>query len=267
MTTPVVNLSGKVALITGATSGIGRATAILFNKLGASIVITGRATDRLEALAEELSKNEGSRDSFKGETYPFTADLTKSEDIKSLAEAAIKKFNKLDILVNNAGILENGTIENTSLDQFDHMMNVNLRAVFYLTNLLCPHLIQSKGSVVNVSSVNGMRSFPNVLAYNVSKSGVDQLTRCAALELASKGVRVNCVNPGVTMTELHRRSGMNEEAYQSFIEHSKSTHALGRAGTPEEVANAIAFLASDAASFITGASLPVDGGRHAMCPR
>ncbi|KHN82937.1 3-oxoacyl-[acyl-carrier-protein] reductase FabG [Toxocara canis] len=261
MANPVVNLSGKVALITGATSGIGRATAVLFNKLGASIVITGRATERLQALADELSKN------GLAETYPVTADLTKEEDIKSLADATIKKFNKLDILVNNAGILENGTIENTTLEQFDHMISVNLRAVFYLTNLLCPHLIESKGAIVNVSSVNGMRSFPNVLAYNISKAGVDQLTRCAALELAPKGVRVNCVNPGVTLTELHRRSGMNDASYAAFVEHSKSTHALGRAGNPEEVANAIAFLASGAASFITGASLPVDGGRHAMCPR
>uniref|UniRef100_A0A914ZS38 Uncharacterized protein n=1 Tax=Parascaris univalens TaxID=6257 RepID=A0A914ZS38_PARUN len=238
MAAPVVNLSGKVALITGATSGIGRATAVLFNKLGASLVITGRANDRLQALADELSKV------GTAETFPVTADLTKEEDIKSLVEAAIKKFNKLDILVNNAGILENGTIENTTLEQFDHMLSVNLRAVFYLTNLLCPHLIETRGAIVNVSSVNGMRSFPNVLAYNISKAGVDQLTRCAALELAPKGVRVNCVNPGVTMTELHRRSGMDQTAYSAFIEHSKSTHALGRAGNPEEVANAIAFLAS-----------------------
>jgi NAD(P)-dependent dehydrogenase (short-subunit alcohol dehydrogenase family) len=109
--------------------------------------------------------------------------------------------------------------------------------------------------------------FPGVLSYCISKAGVDQLTRCAALELAPKGVRVNSVNPGVIITHCHKRSGMTEEAYAKFLEHSKTTHALGRPGTAEEVAKAIAFLASDDASFITGVTLPVDGGRGIMCPR
>jgi len=118
-----------------------------------------------------------------------------------------------------------------------------------------------------VSSVNGIRSFPGVLAYNVSKAAVDQFTRCVALELAPKGVRVNSVNPGVIITELQRRGGLDQEAYVKFLEHAKVTHALGRPGEVKEVAAAIAFLASDEASFSTGISLPVDGGRHAMCPR
>ncbi|MFH4982439.1 hypothetical protein AB6A40_009148 [Gnathostoma spinigerum] len=257
----VINLTGKVALITGATSGIGKATAVLFNRLGANIVITGRTTERLCSLAEQLSSG------GKAEAYPFTADLTKEDEIKALANAVIDRFHRLDILVNNAGIIAKGTIENTTLESYDQVMNVNLRSIFFLTHLLTPELIKTKGAIVNVSSVNGMRSFPGVLAYNISKAGVDQFTRCAALELAAKGVRVNSVNPGVTVTELHTRGGMNEAEFKAFLEHSKSTHALGRAGTPDEVANAIAFLASDAASFITGASLPVDGGRHAMCPR
>jgi len=146
-------------------------------------------------------------------------------------------------------------------------MNTNIRSIFHLTTLAVQHLIQSKGNIVNVSSVNGIRSFPGVLAYNISKSAVDQFTRCVALELAAKGVRCNSVNPGVTITNLHKRGGMNAEAYAKFLEHSKTTHAMGRPGNATEVANAIVFLASDAASFITGVSLPVDGGRHAMCPR
>lgn len=120
---------------------------------------------------------------------------------------------------------------------------------------------------MNVSSVNGIRSFPNVLAYCMSKAAIDQFTRCAALDLAPKQVRVNSVNPGVIVTEIHKRAGMSSEEYEQFLKKCKQTHALGRPGEVEEVAKTIAFLASDDASFITGASVPVDGGRHAMCPR
>ncbi|KAB7501306.1 Tropinone reductase 2 [Armadillidium nasatum] len=146
-------------------------------------------------------------------------------------------------------------------------MNTNVRSIYHLTMLAVPHLIKTQGNIVNVSSVNGVRSFAGVLAYSMSKATVDQMTRCAALDLAPKKVRVNSVNPGVVITNLHKRSGQNEEQYSAFLERSKATHALGRPGDPIEVASAIAFLASDQASFITGVSLPVDGGRHAMCPR
>merc|ERR1719431_1044567 len=176
-------------------------------------------------------------------------------------------FGQVDVLVNNAGVLEMGSIENTSLDQYDRVMNVNVRAVYNLMMLAVPHLEKSKGNIVNVSSVNGIRSFPGVLAYNVSKAALDQMTRCVALELAPKQIRVNSVNPGVIVTELQKTGGLDEEQYEKFLDHSKSTHALGRVGQPEEVARAIAFLASDSSSFSTGACLPVDGGRHAMCPR
>jgi NAD(P)-dependent dehydrogenase (short-subunit alcohol dehydrogenase family) len=130
-----------------------------------------------------------------------------------------------------------------------------------------PHLIERKGAVVNVSSVNGLRSFPGVLAYCVSKSAVDQLTRCAAIEMAPLGVRVNAVNPGVTVTNLHRRSGMDEEKYSAFLERSKTTHPLGRPGQPDDIASLILFLASDRASWMTGETIPIDGGRHLTCAR
>jgi len=146
-------------------------------------------------------------------------------------------------------------------------MNVNLRAVFYLMQLASPHLIESKGNIVNISSVTGLRSFPGVLAYCVSKAGLDQLTRCAALELAPKGVRVNAVNPGVVVTEIHKRGGMSEENYQAFLEHSRTTHPLGRVGDPREIAELVFYLASENAAWITGATYQIDGGRALTCAR
>ena len=255
----MVNLNGKVALITGASSGIGAATAKLFSKLGATLALSGRNVENLEKVANEC---EGAK-----KPLLIKADLGIEEDTKLVLDKTISELGKIDILINNAGVLEMGTIENTSLEQYDRVMNVNLRAVYHLTMLATPHLIESKGNIVNVSSVNGIRSFPGVLAYNISKAGLDQFTRCVALELAPKGVRVNSVNPGVIITELQKRGGLNDEAYSNFLERSKQTHALGRPGNVDEVAEAISFLASDNASFTTGCNLPVDGGRHAMCPR
>jgi len=254
-----MNFAGKVVLVTGASSGIGARTAQKFAQLGASLSLTGRKLENLQKVAKEC----------KGQNAAFVVagDITNSDDTKRILEETIKRYGRLDVLVNNAGIIETGTIENTSLEQYDRVMNTNIRSIYALTMLAVPHLIKTEGSIVNISSVNGIRSFPGVLAYNLSKAAVDQFTRCVALELAPKKVRVNSVNPGVTVTNLHKRGGMDEATYAKFLEHSRTTHALGRPGTVDELANAVLFLASDQASFITGASLPVDGGRHAMCPR
>jgi NAD(P)-dependent dehydrogenase (short-subunit alcohol dehydrogenase family) len=147
------------------------------------------------------------------------------------------------------------------------MMNINVRAIFHLMQKALPTLIERKGNIVNVSSVTGLRAFPGVLAYCVSKAALDQLTRCSALELAAKGVRVNAVNPGVVVTNIHKRGGMNNEEYAAFLERSKQTHPLGRVGSPEEIADLVLFLASDQASWITGATYSIDGGRAQTCAR
>lgn len=253
-----MSFAGKIVLITGASSGIGAATANHLAKLGAFLSLSGRNVANLKQVESNCQAKH---------CFTISGDVTKESDTERIFNETIKRYGKLDVLINNAGILESGTIENTSLEQYDRVMNTNIRSIYHLTMLAVPHLIESKGNIVNVSSVNGIRSFPGVLAYNISKASVDQFTRCVAMELAAKGVRCNSVNPGVTITNLHKRGGMNEEAYAKFLEHSRTTHALGRPGQVTELAEAIAFLASDAASFITGASLPVDGGRHAMCPR
>ncbi|XP_041926515.1 3-oxoacyl-[acyl-carrier-protein] reductase FabG [Alosa pseudoharengus] len=257
----VNSLKDKVTLITGASSGIGAATAILFAKLGARLALNGRDVENLKKIAEQCTSC--------GAIQPLLVpgDLTDEETVSKTVDQTLAHFGRLDVLVNSAGILAMGSIETTDLAQYDKVMNVNVRSVYHLTHLCVPHLIKTQGSIVNVSSVNGQRSFPGVLAYCMSKSAIDQFTRCTALELAEKQVRVNSVCPGVIITEVHKRAGLNEEEYAKFLEKCKVTHALGRPGEADEVAHAIAFLASDAATYITGVNLPVDGGRHAMCPR
>lgn len=206
-----MSLVGKVVLITGASSGIGAATAIHLAQLGASLSISGRNKKNLDKVAEQC-----------GQSKPFivTGELTNENDAKNIIDSTVKHYGKLDVLVNNAGILEPGSIETTNLEQYDKyvmincyecvwvlinyilfrdhnaityifsVFNINVRSVYHLTTLAVPHLIKTKGNIVNVSSVCGLRSFPGCLAYCMSKSAVDQLTRCVALELASHQVRV-----------------------------------------------------------------------------
>jgi len=249
----------KCILVTGATSGIGKAVARAFLNAGARVAAVGR---NQKALGELYGADEQAN-----RALSVTADVTNPEEMRQVVDSIVAKFGRLDVLVNAAGHISTGTIEDTTLAAWDAMMNVNLRAAFHLIQLCAPHLISTKGNVVNISSVTGLRSFPGVLAYCVSKAGLDQLTRCAALELAAKGVRVNAVNPGVVVTEIHKRGGMDEEAYAKFLEHSRTTHPLGRVGDPAEIASLVLFLASEKASWITGATYSIDGGRALTCAR
>lgn len=253
-------LTGKVAIVTGATSGIGRATALRFAEAGSSVALVGRNAQTLNKVAKEI-KDRG------GEALTIRADVTVQPIARRVVAQTTERFGGLDILVNAAGHITNGTIENTPLATWDAMMNVNLRAVFNLMQQAVPSLTERRGNIVNVSSVTGLRAFPGVLAYCVSKAGLDQLTRCAALELAARGVRVNAVNPGVVVTEIHKRGGMSEKEYAAFLEHSKTTHPIGRVGEASEVAELILYLASERASWITGATYSIDGGRAQTCAR
>jgi NAD(P)-dependent dehydrogenase (short-subunit alcohol dehydrogenase family) len=252
--------AGKVALVTGATSGIGQACAIAFATAGARVACVGRKEAALADVAARMS-------SLDTEALTLKADLSSSAEIERVVNETVETFGGIDVLVNAAGHISNGTIENTSLEAWDEMMNVNVRAAFQLMQEATPSLLERRGNIVNVSSVTGLRAFPGVLAYCVSKAALDQLTRCASLELAAKGVRVNAVNPGVVVTEIHKRGGMTDEAYAAFLEHSKTTHPIGRTGRPEEIAALVLFLASDEASWITGATYSIDGGRAQTCAR
>lgn len=252
--------NGKVAFVTGATSGIGRACAIAFANAGARVVCVGRKEEALRDVEQKLRDAEA-------EALTINADLAELSQVQQAIERAVQAFGGIDVLVNAAGHLSSGTIENTSLKAWDDMMGVNVRAPFQLMQMALPSLIERRGNIVNVSSVTGLRAFPGVLAYCVSKAALDQLTRCSALELAAKGVRVNAVNPGVVVTEIHKRGGMNDEAYAAFLEHSKTTHPIGRTGRPEEIASLVLYLASEKASWITGATYSIDGGRSQTCAR
>jgi NAD(P)-dependent dehydrogenase (short-subunit alcohol dehydrogenase family) len=248
----------KKVLVTGASSGIGRAAAELFLNMDATVTLVGRRESALEAVVNAT---------VSGEAFVITADLADELQTEACVSQATELMGGLDVLINAAGILKSGHIEATSMELWDEMMNINTRSVFHLMKLAVPHLEKTRGNIVNVSSVTGLRSFPNVLAYCVSKAAVDQLTRCAALELAPKGIRVNAVNPGVVVSNLHRSGGMNEEAYAAFLEHSKTTHPLGRVGTAQEIAELIYFLASDKAGWMTGETISIDGGRALTCAR
>lgn len=250
----------KVAIVTGASSGIGRATTLEFARRGIAVMGVGRNQSELDDLRSSGLV-------LQGDLRTSIADVTETAQIDRVVSETVEQFDRIDILVNAAGILKGGNIENTSLDEWDRMMDINVRSVFYLMQKCVPYLVATKGNVVNVSSVTGLRSFPNVLAYCVSKAAVDQLTRCTALELAPKGIRVNAVNPGVVVTNLHRRGGMDEEAYEKFLANAGNTHPIGRAGEASEVAKLIAFLASDDAQWITGGTYSIDGGRALTCAR
>lgn len=253
---------GKVVLITGASSGIGAAAALRFAHLDATLSLTGRNRQNLIKVANKCERIN------KIKPFAICADLINEEDIRMIIKSTVSTFNRLDILVNNAATVHIGSIETTTLKQFDEVISINVKAVFHLTKLAIPHLIKTKGNIVNVSSINGIKAFRNVLAYNISKSAVDQFTRCVALEMASQQIRVNSVNPGVIDTPFHKRTGRNEEKCKEYIERSKTTHPLGRVGTPEDVTEAIIFLANGSqSSFISGVNLSIDGGRHTLCPQ
>jgi NAD(P)-dependent dehydrogenase (short-subunit alcohol dehydrogenase family) len=251
-----MEFNDKIALVTGASSGIGEATAIRFAQEGATVAAVARRIEKLQEL-QEHTKN----------IHPFSADLRNPEETSACVDSIVKKLGGIDIVVHAAGIIGSGSIETTTLKDWDVMMDINLRSIFHLTQLCLPELIARKGNIVCVSSVAGLRSFPGILSYSVSKAALDQFTRCTALELASKSVRVNAVNPGVVVTQLHRSGGMGEDQYKAFLERSTTTHPLGRVGSPHEIADLILFLASSKASWITGLTASIDGGRALTCAR
>jgi|EP00945_MAST-04E_sp_MAST-4E-sp1_P008688 NAD(P)-dependent dehydrogenase (short-subunit alcohol dehydrogenase family) len=257
-----MSLLNKVALVTGASSGIGLATARLFAKEGAIVAATGRNKNALDTLVNEIQQAGGKAKAFPG-------DVCNDEDVKKVVNDAVKEFGGLHVLVNNAGVLKGGATDAVDMENFDFNMNVNARGVFCFMHHSIPFLKKSENgtAIVNVSSVNGMQSFGGCMSYCASKAATDMMTRCASVDLAPYGIRVNSVNPGVVITELQKRGGLDDESYAKFVQRSiEVTHplseALERCAQPEEVAECILFLASDKSSYVTGTNLTVDGGRR-----
>lgn len=246
----------KVVLVTGAASGIGANTAIKFSELGASVVLVDCNANNLKDVVATIRAAGGS------EPLEIVADVTK--ETERIIKETINKFGKLNVLVNCAGIgRTNGEVFG-SLETFDTVLEVNLRSVLALTKLAVPHLEATRGNIVNVSSILGCMAHDEYTAYALSKAGIDHFTRCAAVELAPKGLRVNAVKPGLIRTPIWHigKSATEAEEMDQVLDQRCKAQPVTRVGVAGDVTNAILFLADDAASFITGNLMYVDGGRH-----
>ncbi|CAH0402352.1 unnamed protein product [Chilo suppressalis] len=249
-----MEFNDKVVLITGASSGIGAATAIHFSKLSAKLVLVARTEKNLNRIALYCEKSKG--------VVPqsIVADVTIEADVERIIKETIDNHGKLDVLVNNAGTVGMGGIKNSTLETYDKVMTTNMRAVYHLTQLAIPHLISSKGCIVNVSCVSGTKPSTMALAYNISKAALDHFTKCVALELAADGVRVNSVNPGFVKTNLLKNIGLSEDQLELFVKNVVGNIPLKKPIEGEEVASLISYLASDKAKGITGSNFVVDAG-------
>ena len=246
-------LRGKSALITGAAAGIGRATAELFAREGARLVLADINTDGLSALRDSLAD-------VTGDVALVTADVSKPADARRMIEVAIERYGRLDIAVANAGIIPLASIVEATPEGWDEVMSIDGRGMF----LTCKYAIEQMittgdGSIICLSSISGMAGQSRQSTYGPAKFVASGLTKHLAVEWAGNGIRVNAVAPGTINTERVQQLP-NEPGGPEYLEAVKAAHPMGRLGEPSEVAKAILFLASDEASFITGAILPVDGG-------
>lgn len=258
-----MRLSNKVAIITGATSGIGRATAILFCREGAKVAAVGRRLDKGEEVVKMAEKTGG-------DAIFVKSDVCKASDIKEMVDEVIKAFGKIDILFNNAGVnLEAARkpIVECPEEHWDRTIEVNLKGIFLPSKYVIPHMVKNGGgSIINTSSVAGLVGRKNRSAYITSKGGATLLTKSMAIDYAPYNIRVNCICPaiieGTDITgKTLLKAGKDKNLWQEII---VDKIPLGRPGKPEEVASAALFLASDESSFITGTSLIVDGGYTAQ---
>jgi len=246
----MTSLKDKVALVTGGGTGIGAATALRLAEEGAKVAVCGRRIEPLESIASQI-ENKG------GQALAIVCDIADESQVDMTISAVASQFGGLDILVNNATLLEAGLIDGHTTESWHKNFSVTVDGTLFMMRAAYPHLAKSKGSVVNVSSIVGSQGTPYMTGYAAAKGAVNSMTRNAAIEWARAGVRCNAVVPGAIMTDPTKAILPDEQA-QAYME---SLIPMRRIGDPEEVANAIVFLASPLASYITGVLLPVDGGR------
>lgn len=244
-----MRLENKVAIITGAGSGFGRATAKLFAKEGAKVVLVGRTKEKLEKVEKDI-KNEG------GIAISISADVTSVSETKKVVEKTIENFGKLDILFNNAGTFRAGTLETMSEKDWNDVIAVNLTALFYMGKAAIPYLKETKGNIINTASAGGIIGFPQAVSYAASKGGVISFTKAVAVDFAKDGIRCNAICPGTSETEMTQEVMHIESLRKSFL----APIPMQRFGKGNDVAYAALFLASDESSYLTGVVLPVDGG-------
>jgi meso-butanediol dehydrogenase / (S,S)-butanediol dehydrogenase / diacetyl reductase len=240
----------KVVIVTGAGSGIGEGSARRFAAEGACVVLAGRTREKLERVARDLDP---------ARTLVHALDVSTYEETHQLIDATVARFARIDVLVNNAGVAPTGRIDEASLDDWRAIMSTDLDGVFYCCRAAIEHLIASRGSIVNVSSVSGLGGDWGMSFYNAAKGAVTNFTRALAMDHGRDGVRVNAVCPSLTASDLTQDMLGNEQLMAKFTERIP----LGRAAQPDDIAAVIAFLASDDARFVTGVNLPVDGGLSA----
>ncbi|XP_063365236.1 uncharacterized oxidoreductase TM_0325-like [Cydia amplana] len=246
-----MDFKNKVVIITGGSSGIGAETAIQFAKLSAKVVIVGRNEEKLKKVAEQCYQAQGIK------SLIIKADLTNDSEVKNIVEETIKHFGQIDVLVNNAGIVAHTKIQN-GVEDFDRVFSTNLRSVYLLTSLAVPHLIKTKGNIVNISSVAGQKLFPNLTVYCMSKAALDVFTKGLAKELAPSGVRANGVSPGPVKTDILVHAGLDEAA---IVENWERSSLLGKICVSRDIADMVLYLASDKANSITGSINVIDNGR------
>jgi NAD(P)-dependent dehydrogenase (short-subunit alcohol dehydrogenase family) len=250
------DLRGKVAIIAGAGTGIGRASALALAREGALIAVVDWSRENGRACADEINN-------LYRETQAIFihADVSKSTDAQRISDETIRVFGRIDILHNNAGIQTYGTVVTTDEETWDRTLNVNLKSIFLVSKYAIPHMIKSGGgSIINTASVQAHACLANSAAYVASKGAVVALTREMALDFAAQNIRVNAVLPGSVNTPMLQFAASQETEPDKALQDWGKIHPLGRVGTPEEVGAMVAFLASDAAGFITGAPMLVDGG-------
>ena len=241
------HLTGKVAVVTGGNSGIGYSTAKKLKEHGATVIITGRSTEKVNTAANELG--------VKG----IVADVLNLSAIDSAVDQVKNEHGNIDILFVNAGIFAPAPVGHISEEMFDNQMGINFKGAVFTVEKFLP-IMNDGGSIINLSSVNAYTGMPNTAVYAASKAALNSFTRTAATELAPRKIRVNAVNPGPVYTPIFGKTGMPEEQLNGFAEAMQNRVPLKRFGQPEDIAELVAFLASDKASFITGGEYNIDGG-------
>ncbi len=252
-----MKLKGKAAIITGGSLGIGKSTAILFAEEGADVLITGRTESTLAEVAQ-AGKGDG------GKIEYLVSDVSKEKDCREAVDHAKNLFGRIDILFNNAGVLPLAVTHETSVEEWDRVFDINVKGTFLMSKFCIPHMIeQGGGTIVNNSSILGLKAIPGVAAYNSTKGAVTQLTRSMALEYGPNGIRVNAICPGTTVTPMVEEFlGNSTQEVDDYLKGLQPiTGHLGRYATPEEIAHAVLFLCdSDNVAYMTGSMLSVDGG-------